>query len=212
MACLEVLPSARRTCDAGSATRLGWANERAGRLRSCRCRTATGVRLLRLQPPGDPATVEGVVEALGLWDRTTAPAARPRVLLNMISTADGRATLRGRSGTISGPADRALFHGLRTAVDGVLVGGGHRAQRALRPDDPRRRRRRLRSERGRPEEPLACIVSGRLALDRDLPLLAEPSARVAILTALAGEPQRLRARDRVRADRSRGSAGPRGAR
>jgi riboflavin biosynthesis pyrimidine reductase len=45
--------------------------------------------------------------------------------------------------------------------------------------------RALRLERGLPEEPLACIVSGRLALDGETPLLREPEARVAILTASA---------------------------
>ncbi len=38
------------------------------------------------------------------------------------------------------------------------------------------------------EEPLACIVSGRLALDSEIPLLGEARARVAILTPSAGEP------------------------
>ena len=44
-------------------------------------------------------------------------------------------------------------------------------------------RRRLRRERGRDEEALACVVSGRMALPADLPLLADPLARVAIITA-----------------------------
>jgi riboflavin biosynthesis pyrimidine reductase len=48
------------------------------------------------------------------------------------------------------------------------------------PDERRRRRRR---ERGYSEEPLACIVSGRLSLPADLPLLAEPEAKVVIVTA-----------------------------
>ena len=103
----------------------------------------------------------------------------------MVSTTDGRATLDGRSGPISDDADRALFHGLRMAVDAVLVGAGTvRTERygRLIPDESRRR---LRRERGLPDEPLACIVSGRLALDADIPLLAEPSARVAILTSSA---------------------------
>jgi riboflavin biosynthesis pyrimidine reductase len=126
-----------------------------------------------------------VVEALGLWERPASPPARPRVLLNMVSTVDGRATVRGRSGSISGPADRELFHGLRSAVDGVLVGAGtvrtERYGRLIRNEDTRR----LRAERGLAEEPLACVVSGRLALDEDLPLLRDPAARVVILTASA---------------------------
>jgi len=147
---------------------------------------AGGSPALRLEPlgtAGDAVSVEQIVDGLGLWERPQGPPARPRVLLNMVSTVDGRATLGGRSRALSGPADRALFHGLRAAVDGVLVGAGTvRTERYGRiiPDPATRE---LRRRRGLSEEPLACIVSGRLALDADIPLLAEPAARVAVLTA-----------------------------
>jgi riboflavin biosynthesis pyrimidine reductase len=145
---------------------------------------AAAPRLARLLPPGEPASAAEIVEQFGLWERSSERA-RSRVLLNMVSTADGRATLAGRSGAISSPADRALFHGLRMAVDAVLVGAGTvRTERYGRmiPEEPRRRER---AARGLTEEPLACIVSGRLELDREIPLLSEPAARVAILTASA---------------------------
>jgi riboflavin-specific deaminase-like protein len=141
--------------------------------------------LSRLTAAGDPATAAEIVEGFGLWDRPAAASARPRVMLNMISTADGRATLDGRSGTISHGADRALFHGLRSTVDAVLVGAGTvRVERYGRiiPDASRRE---LRRRHGLSDEPLACIVSGRLALEADIPLLAEPDARVVIVTASA---------------------------
>jgi riboflavin biosynthesis pyrimidine reductase len=40
-------------------------------------------------------------------------------------------------------------------------------------------------ERGLSEEPLACIVSGRLSLPPDTPLLREPAARLVIVTPSA---------------------------
>jgi len=140
-------------------------------------------RLERLLPAGEPATVAEIVQELGLWSRRTPAPARPRVMLNMVSTADGRASVGGRSGPIGGRADRALFHGLRGAVDAVLVGAGTvRAERYGRIiPDPSRRAARQRL--GLSEEPLACVVSERLALEADIPLLGEPSAQVAILTA-----------------------------
>jgi riboflavin biosynthesis pyrimidine reductase len=141
--------------------------------------------LQRLTPAHEWAGVERLVEDFGLWQRPGTPEPRPRLLLNMVSTVDGRATLQGRSGTLSGPADRALFHALRAPVDGVLVGAGTvRRERygRLIPDPAVRE---LRRRRGLHEEPLACIVSGRLALDEEIPLLGEPDARVAILTASA---------------------------
>jgi riboflavin biosynthesis pyrimidine reductase len=141
--------------------------------------------LKRLVPPGEPTTVERLVAELDIAERAAARRGRPYTLLNMIGTADGRATLEGRSGAIGGEADKALFLELRTAVDGVLVGAGtvraERYGRLVRDE----RRRRTRRKRGLVEEPLACVVSGRLAVGADIPLLADPQARVAILTSSA---------------------------
>jgi riboflavin-specific deaminase-like protein len=146
--------------------------------------------LNQLMPPGDPAAVGEAVEGLGLHALATAPTlgtgrprdGRPYVLLNMVSTLDGRATLGGRSGALGNAADHELFHALRSVVDAVMVGAGTaRAEhygRLIRDESTRE----LRRTRGLAEEPLACIVSGRLALGPDTPLLADPRARVAILT------------------------------
>jgi riboflavin-specific deaminase-like protein len=146
----------------------------------------SGPTLRRLFPPGRPAVVERLVEELGLSERAAAgPESRPYLILNMISTADGRATLGGRSGAIGNEADKQLFHGLRTAVDAVMAGAGtvrvERYGRLVRDEH----RREIRREHGLAEEPLACIVSGRLALSSEIPLLADPRARVAILTTSA---------------------------
>ncbi len=160
------------------------------------------LRLSRLLPPGDPATVAEIVEELGPWRRPPARPGRPRVMINMISTVDGHAALRGRSGPISDRADRELFHGLRSAVDAVLVGAGTvRAERygRLIPDASRRQ---LRMRRGLSEEPLACIVSARLALTADIPLLAERCARLVIVTPSAASLPEIPAHvDYVRAER-----------
>ncbi len=160
---------------------------------------------LRSATPPAPVTVEEVVEGLRLWEPHPADPrnggaqdesttgreqrggrrrdeARPRIIVNMACTADGRVTVGGRSGPIGNRADRELFHGLRAAVDAVLVGAGTvRAERygALVRQESHRR---LRRARGLAEEPLACIVSAGLALPADIPLLADPAARVAILT------------------------------
>lgn len=159
-------------------------------------------RLNRLLPPAAPATAAEIVDELGLWDRSPSPSSRPHVIVNMVSSVDGRASLQGRSGSLSDAADRALFHGLRTAVDAVLVGANTvRVERygRLIPDA---KRRELRAVRGLSEEPLACIVSSRLALDGDLPLFQEPAARVAILTEAAATLPDVPAHvDYVRAER-----------
>jgi riboflavin biosynthesis pyrimidine reductase len=143
------------------------------------------VQLERLLPPGAAASVAEIVEQLGLWERPEPAPRRPRVMLNMVSTVDGRASLGGRSGPLSDRADRALFHGLRSAVDAVLVGAGTVRTEHYGRIIPDAARRALRVQRGLSEEPLACIVSGRLALEGEIPLLGEPAARVVILTASA---------------------------
>ncbi len=139
----------------------------------------------RLLPPGGPVTVEEVIQGLRLRERSEGVAQRPYVMLNMVSTVDGRASIGGRSGPLGGRGDRELFHGLRGAVDAVMAGAGTvRAERYGR-IIPEEARRRARLERGLSEEPLACIVSGRLSLPGDIPLLAEPAARVLIVTPSA---------------------------
>lgn len=129
-------------------------------------------------------TAAQVVEQLRPWESTprSESGGPPRVLLNMVCTADGRATVGGRSGPIGDQGDRELFHALRTAVDAVLVGAGtvraERYRRLVRDEE----HRHLRRSRGLAEEPLACIVSAGLSLDPEVPLLADPAARIAVLT------------------------------
>lgn len=125
-----------------------------------------------------------IAEALaGEWAAAPSRAERPYVLANMVSTADGRATVEGRSGKIGNAGDRELFHALRSAVDAIVVGAGtarmERYGRIVRSATARAWRR----ARGLEEEPLACIVSAHLDLPPDLPLLQEPAARVVIVTS-----------------------------
>jgi riboflavin biosynthesis pyrimidine reductase len=152
--------------------------------------------LRRLLPPGPAVTVEQLVDELDFAERAAAgSASRPYLALNMISSVDGRATLGGRSGPLGGRADSQLLHGLRTTVDAVMAGAGTvRAERYSRLVCEERDRE-IRRARGLAEEPLVCVVSGRLALDEQIPLLADPDAHVAIITASgASLPQGCRAR------------------
>lgn len=157
--------------------------------------------LAQLLPPGDPATVERIIGELGLTELAQRTTARPYVLLNMISTIDGRASIEGRSGAIGGEADKRLFHGLRTAVDAVMAGAGtiraERYRRLVR-DAPGRQIRRA---RGLAEEPLACVVSKDLHLPPEIPLLSEEGARVVVITTSTETVSNIDARvDYVRAE------------
>ncbi|MGH4012836.1 MAG: dihydrofolate reductase family protein [Pseudonocardiaceae bacterium] len=142
---------------------------------------AQPVPLRRLLP--EPGIVTAVEALDGLAFADLAPADRPYVVLNMVATADGAATVAQRTAPISNAADRQLFHELRAQVDAVLVGAGTvRTEcygRLVR--DPQRRERRV--ARGLASDPLAVIVSNSLRLPADLPLLADPHSRVVVITA-----------------------------
>ena len=99
------------------------------------------MELRRLHP--DPATVDSA-ELLGdlrLGER--AHAERPWVVTNFATTADGRATIDGRSGPIGDDGDLEVFRRLRTQVDALLIGTRTLGDRALRP-----RRQTPRAARG----------------------------------------------------------------
>jgi riboflavin-specific deaminase-like protein len=154
----------------------------------------TAPALRQLLPPGPDTDPQRFVDALQLDSVAARAAGRPLVVLNMASTADGRASIRGHSGAIGNRADHALFHALRGVVDAVLVGAGtvrdERYGRLIR--DPAQRRARV--ERGLSAEPLACIVSASLDLPADLPLLAEPESHVVVMTPSRRAVQEVAAR------------------
>ncbi|HEX8121698.1 MAG TPA: dihydrofolate reductase family protein [Solirubrobacteraceae bacterium] len=119
----------------------------------------------RLHP--DPAEVSAA-EALAEVDfAALAPDDRPYLILNMVASADGRATLEGKTAQLSSEADKEMFHTLRRQVDGVLVGTGT-----------------LREERYGPlirdgdEQPVAIVCSRTGEFPEDIGLFTDPRSRV----------------------------------
>lgn len=142
--------------------------------------------LRRLSPDQESLTAAAAYGALGLVDR--AHPDRPFVVANMVATADGRATHRGRTAGISSEADRDLFHMLRTQVDAVMVGTGTIALERYGPLARRPEVRRRRAELGLPETPLAVTACRTLELPVDAPLFADPQSRIVVLTNSDREP------------------------
>jgi riboflavin-specific deaminase-like protein len=142
------------------------------------------VALRRLLPEPGELTADELVQALRFGD--LASAERPYVVVNMVATVDGRASLAGRTAPLSSVADRQLFHALRTRVDAVMVGAGTvRAERYGRiVRDPHRREQRRAASLD--PDPLAIVVSGSLVLPPDVPLLQDPEQRVVVVTASDG--------------------------
>jgi riboflavin biosynthesis pyrimidine reductase len=94
-----------------------------------------------------------------------APGGRPFVFVNMIATADGRATIAGRTAPIANRADYELFHALRESADAVMVGA-----------------ETVRVEGYGPMDRLAVVVSRSVELPVDRGLLAAAGNRVVIVT------------------------------
>ena len=95
----------------------------------------------------------------------TPPPGRPFVFVNFIATADGRATIGGRTGPIANRADYELFHALRRRADAVMVGA-----------------ETVRVEGYGPMEATAVLVTRSARLPADVGLLRAPSNRVVVLT------------------------------
>jgi riboflavin-specific deaminase-like protein len=130
-----------------------------------------------------PGTVH-LAELFGALDLAArAPGHRPYTLVNFVASADGRATFGGRSGMLGDEGDRAVFHALREQADAVLVGTGTlRAERYGRLiSDPDTRARR--QHRGRLPEPLACTVTRSGAVPLEIPLFAEPEAKIIVFSS-----------------------------
>jgi riboflavin-specific deaminase-like protein len=150
------------------------------------------LELRRLFP--DQATVAVEEAASGLGFNARAPAGRPFVAVNMVSSADGKATLAGRTATMSSEADRELFHHLRAATDGILVGAGtvriERYGRVTKSPELRAKRER---EGVRPDA-VAVVASATLNLPGDVPLLSDPDSHVIIVTLSHHKVEGARAR------------------
>ena len=133
----------------------------------------------RLYPDrADGLTAIDIVSALP-GDR---PGDRPWICLNMIATADGRASIAGRAGNIANQADYELFHATRARMDGILVGA-----ETIRVEGYGRtinnapaRERRVRE--GLPADAVTVVATRRVSLPADVGLLRAPENTVIVLT------------------------------
>lgn len=132
----------------------------------------------RLAP--EPAELDELLAGVDFGAR--APAERPYLVINMVASVDGRATLHGRTAELSSPADKRLFFALRRSVDAVLVGTGT-----------------LREERYGPllrdaeEQPLAIVCSRRGNFPDDIPLFTDARSRILTHTGPSPKEALLRA-------------------
>jgi riboflavin biosynthesis pyrimidine reductase len=144
----------------------------------------------QLLPAGGPSGDADPVNLARLY--AYPPHRRPWVRANMVASVDGAASVDGRSGGLSGRADREIFGLLRSLADVILVGAGTARAERYRPAQPASIRPELRA--GRTATPPIAVISGRLDLDPRLELLtaAPPDARTIVITC-ADAPDKQRA-------------------
>jgi 2,5-diamino-6-(ribosylamino)-4(3H)-pyrimidinone 5'-phosphate reductase len=114
-------------------------------------------RVDRLWP--DPASDLRLEDALADLDLPDAPAGRPYVAINMVTSVDGRAQVAGAAEGLGSAVDRRVMRLLRAGFD--AVGSGSGTVRAAGfwpglPDDLRRRR----IVDGRTAQPASVVIAG----------------------------------------------------
>jgi riboflavin biosynthesis pyrimidine reductase len=149
----------------------------------------------RLFPDPGTMTPAEAAASLGLQDRD--PGDRPWVAANMVSTADGRATIAGKSGALGNAADHEQFAALRKQADCVLVGPGTVAIERYGPMIRDTAVREERARAGLSPQPICAMVtrSGRLPLDA--PLFDDPDQTVIVHTEAEIELDPVRAQVEV---------------
>lgn len=82
-------------------------------------------KILRLYPlPTRDLSARGIYEDLELPPPERSDPSRPYVIINMVSSIDGKVAIEGKSSRIGSETDRRVMRTLRSKVDAVMVGAG----------------------------------------------------------------------------------------
>jgi 2,5-diamino-6-(ribosylamino)-4(3H)-pyrimidinone 5'-phosphate reductase len=138
------------------------------------------VKILKLYPP--PAReVLAIYEDLDLPPTGNLEGARPYVIINTVSSVDGRTAMEGKASGIGSTTDRRTMRTLRSKADAVMVGAGTlRAEKLSLGLDP---------TEGTPQ-PLAIIVTDTGEVPLEEHLIVEGDQEVLILLSDAA-PERV---------------------
>ena len=143
----------------------------------------------RLHPgPVADATDEQLLE----WYAPPAQAQR-WVRFEFVASADGAATVAGRSGPLGSAEDRRVLHLLRRQADVLLVGAGTIRAEGYSGELVDEAGRAWRRQHGLPARPVVAVVSGSLDLDPDAAFFTQAPRRPLVFTTRAADPARRRA-------------------
>ncbi len=148
-------------------------------------------------PEVRPLHAEGAIDVarlyLDLLGRVSG-GDRPHVALNMVASADGRATLRGTA-DIGSRTDRALLKHLRSLVDAVIVGAGTLRASDFAPRVSSQESLERRDLAAREAQPLAIVVSRLGVVPLDRKFFALPQERIIVVSEKATESARRALRE-----------------
>ncbi len=145
--------------------------------------------VLRLYPlPSRQTSPKAIYEDLALPPAECRDPSRPYVLINMVSSLDGRTTVKGKAARIGSEIDRQVMRTLRSKADAVMIGANTlRAERlSLGLDDPADSR-----------QPLAVIVSSTGSVPLEDNLIGSERQSILVLTTQRALDERLRGRARM---------------
>jgi riboflavin biosynthesis pyrimidine reductase len=140
----------------------------------------------RLFPEPGETTAPDALATLRARER--APAARPFVIVDMVSSIDGRATVDGRSKFLGSDADTEMLVELRTMADAVLVGPATVEAESYGDLAALPERRERRRAAGLAERPLAVLVSRSGRIPWEAGLFAAPAQPVVIYSGADTRP------------------------
>lgn len=107
----------------------------------------------------------------------------PFVQVNFVASADGAATVSGRSRGLSSPADKKVFALGRDLADVVLVGAGTAIAEGYQGIKRTELRAARRERRGLPGIPPIAVVTGRGSIPPSSPLLTATAVPPIVITA-----------------------------
>lgn len=122
-----------------------------------------------------------------------APADRPWMALNMVTSADGAISVGGVSGGLGSEADHAVFRAIRAIGDVILAAAGTVRAEGYGPPRPTESVRAARVARGQAPYPRMAVVSGSLDLDEGSSLFTEAPERPLVYTTASAPAHRVAA-------------------
>ena len=129
-----------------------------------------------------PAATDVDPAAAYAADLRPAPADRPWVLINMITSVDGATAVEGVSGGLGGPADKEVFRAIRGVADVIVVAAGTLRAEHYRPVQVRDEIRDARLARGQAPRPRLAVVTARFDLDPTAAVFAESDPEPIVFT------------------------------